>query len=58
MTTDIQAMRVKMCELSRLLYKRKLTDAAYIFLQKQYFVRCRARSDRLGRAVCLIKGRN
>ena len=33
MTTDIQAMRVKMCELSRLLHKRKLTDAAYILLK-------------------------
>jgi hypothetical protein len=33
MITDIQAMREKMCELGRLLYKRKSADAAYILLR-------------------------
>ena len=33
MITDIQAMREKICELGRLLYDHKLTDAAYVLLR-------------------------
>ena len=32
MTTNIQSMREKMCELGRLLYKPKLTDTACVLV--------------------------